>query len=69
MIKQIYDVLSVRSPAKKPRAVAMKPGCITFTKVNLERVQHPNYNPLVIQLKMNNYDVIRILVDAGSSLR
>ncbi|GFS46047.1 ovate family protein 13 [Actinidia rufa] len=42
---------------------------ITFTRADLERVQHSHYDPLVIQLRMNNYDVKRILVDTGSSVK
>ncbi|GFS35507.1 hypothetical protein Acr_00g0040260 [Actinidia rufa] len=66
VLKQIYEVLSVHSPAKKLRKETIEPGSITFTKADLERVQHPHSNPLVIQLKINNYDVRRILVDTGS---
>ena len=39
-----------------------------FTKADLERVQHPHSDPLVIQLRMNGYDVKMILVDIGSSV-
>ena len=31
-------------------------------------VQHPYADPLVIQLRINNYDVKRILVDIGNSI-
>ena len=41
-------------------------GSITFTKADLERVQHPHSDPLVIQLRLHNYDVKRILVDTNS---
>ena len=58
----------VQLPAKKPRQVVSEPRSITFTKADLERVQHPHADPLVIQLKINNYDVKRILVDTGSSI-
>ena len=68
MIKQMYEVLSVYSPTKKPRTAATKPVSITFTKADLERVQHPYSDLLVIQLRMNNYDVKKILVDMGSSV-
>ena len=69
MIKQINEVLLVQSPAKKPRQASSKPGSITFTRVDLERVQHPHSDPLVIQLKMNNYDIKRILVGYGKLSR
>ena len=34
--------------------------------MDLERVQYPHNDPLVIQLRVHNYDVKRILVDTGS---
>ncbi|GFZ03447.1 hypothetical protein Acr_16g0000710 [Actinidia rufa] len=68
MIKQMHDVLSVQSPAKKSRLTVSESRSITFTRAYLERVQHPHIDPLVIQLRMNNYDVKRILVDTGSSI-
>lgn len=68
MIKQMHEVLSVQSPAKKPRQAVSKPGSIKFTRVNLEKVQHPHSDTLVIQLRLNNYDVKRILVDTKSSI-
>ena len=40
MIKQMYEVLSVQSPAKKTRQTTTELGSIIFTKVDLERVQH-----------------------------
>ena len=45
-----------------------KLGSIAFSKANLEKVQHPHVDPLVIQLKINNYDIKRILVDMESSI-
>ena len=57
----MHEVLSVKTSTTEP-------GSITFTKNDLERVQHPYSDPLVIQLKMNNYDVKRILVETGSSV-
>ena len=45
-----------------------KPNSITLTKANLEQVQHPHSDPLVIQLRVYNYDVKRILVDTGNSI-
>ena len=59
MIKKMHEVLSIHSPAKKLKISATKPGSITFTKTDLERVQHSHSDPLVIQLGMNNYDVNR----------
>ena len=40
-----------------------------FTKADLERVQHPHSDPLVIQLRMNSYDMKRILVDTRSLVK
>ncbi|GFS42559.1 hypothetical protein Acr_00g0080540 [Actinidia rufa] len=68
VLKQMHEALSVHSLAKKPRKETTKSGSITFTKADLERVHHPHFDPLVIQLRMNNYDVRRILVDTGSSV-
>ena len=68
MIRQMNEVLSVQSSGKKPRQTMFEPGSITFTKADLERVQHPHFNPLVIQLRMNGYDVRKILVNRGSSI-
>ena len=48
MIKQMYEVLSIHSSAKKPRTTVTKLGSIAFTKADLERVQHPHSNPLVV---------------------
>ncbi|GFS42021.1 hypothetical protein Acr_00g0077750 [Actinidia rufa] len=48
---------------EEAKARQFEPGSITFTKANLERVQHPHNNSSVIQLRVHNYDVKRILVD------
>ena len=37
-----------------------------FTRADLERVEHPHPDPLVVQLRINNYDVKQILVDTRS---
>ena len=68
MIKQMNEVLSVQSTAKKPRQTISELRSITFTKADLEKVQHPHTDSLVIQLSMNNYDMNMILVDTGSSI-
>ncbi|XP_057468129.1 uncharacterized protein LOC130757378 [Actinidia eriantha] len=65
----MQEVLSVHLPAKKPKMITIEPGSITFTKTDLGKVQHPHSDPLVIQLRMNNYDVKRILMDIGSSIK
>ncbi|GFZ11224.1 hypothetical protein Acr_22g0006220 [Actinidia rufa] len=38
-------------------------------EADLERVQHPHSNSLVVQLRIDRYDVKRILVDTGSSVK
>ena len=48
MIRQMNEVLSVQSMAKKPRQTMSKPGSITFSKANLEKVHHPHTDPLII---------------------
>ena len=62
----MYEFLSVHSPAKKSRIAAIEPGSITFNKADLEMVQYPDFDLLVFQLKMNSYDVKKILVDMRS---
>ncbi|GFZ12774.1 hypothetical protein Acr_23g0011590 [Actinidia rufa] len=42
--------------------------CVTFSRADLERVQQPHSDPLVVQLRIGGYDVRRILVDTGSSV-
>ncbi|GFY96883.1 hypothetical protein Acr_11g0011890 [Actinidia rufa] len=68
MIKQMHKVLSVQSPAKKLGQAVSKLGSSKFTRVDLEKVQHPHSDTLVIQLRLNNYDIKRILVDTKSSI-
>ena len=60
------EVLSVYSPKKKLRQMTSKPVSITFTRPDLKRVQHPHSDLLVVQLRINNYDVKQILVDTES---
>ena len=57
LIRQMNEVLSVQSMAKKPRQTVFELGSITFFKVDLEKVQHSHSDLLVIQLRMNGYDV------------
>ncbi|XP_057489449.1 uncharacterized protein LOC130775334 [Actinidia eriantha] len=68
MIKQMHEVLSVQSMPKKMKVTEAKRECITFSRADLERVQHPHSDPLVVQLRIGGYDVKRILVDTGSSV-
>ena len=48
IVKQMHEVLSVQLVAKKPKQSSLERGSITFTRVDLERVQHPHNDPLVI---------------------
>ena len=68
MIRQMNEVLSVQSTAKKPRQSIFKSGIITFIKADLNMVQHSYSDHLVIQLRISNYDMKRILVDTRSSV-
>ncbi|XP_057490953.1 uncharacterized protein LOC130776722 [Actinidia eriantha] len=68
MIRQMHEVLSVQSMLKKMKATEAERECITFSRADLERVQHPHSDPLVVQLRIGGYDVKRILVDTGSSI-
>ncbi|GFZ02352.1 hypothetical protein Acr_15g0009600 [Actinidia rufa] len=68
MIKQMHEVLSVQSLPKKIKTVETERDCVTFSRAELERVQHPHSDPLVVQLRIGGYDVKRILVDTGSSV-
>ncbi|GFY97516.1 hypothetical protein Acr_12g0000570 [Actinidia rufa] len=69
IIRQMYKVLSVQSLPKRSRTTEIEKECITFSKADLERVQHPHSDPLVVQLRIGGYDVKRILVDIGSSVK
>ncbi|GFY85504.1 hypothetical protein Acr_04g0002420 [Actinidia rufa] len=68
MIKQMHEVLSVQSLPKKIKTAETERECVTFSRADLERVQHPHSDPLVVQLRIGGYDVKRILVDTGSSV-
>ena len=63
----MHEVLLVQPTVKKPKKSQSEPGSIVFIKADLEQVQHPHNNPLVIHLWVQNYDVKKILVDAESS--
>ncbi|GFZ11590.1 S-adenosyl-L-methionine-dependent methyltransferases superfamily protein [Actinidia rufa] len=51
IVQQMNEVLSVQPVAKKSKQGISELGSIIFTKVDLERVQYPNNDPLVIQLR------------------
>ncbi|GFS40182.1 hypothetical protein Acr_00g0066980 [Actinidia rufa] len=68
MIKQMHEVLSVQPLPKKIKTAETEREYVTFSRADLERVQHPHSDPLVVQLRIGGYDVKRILVDTGSSV-
>ncbi|GFS37062.1 hypothetical protein Acr_00g0049520 [Actinidia rufa] len=68
IIKQMHEVLSVQSLPKKIKTAETEKECVTFSRADLEKVQHPHSDPLVVQLRIRGYDVKRILVDTGSSV-
>ncbi|GFS40490.1 hypothetical protein Acr_00g0068850 [Actinidia rufa] len=56
------------APPKKIKTAETERDCVTFSRAELERVQHPHSDPSVVQLRIGGYDVKRILVDTGSSV-
>ncbi|GFZ00158.1 hypothetical protein Acr_13g0015570 [Actinidia rufa] len=56
------------APPKRIKTTETEKDCVTFSRAELERVQHPHSDPLVVQLRIGGYDVKRILVDTGSSV-
>ena len=42
-------------------------GPISFPPVNLTRVITPHYDALILTLRINNFDVHKVLVDPGSA--
>ncbi|GFZ07044.1 hypothetical protein Acr_18g0012140 [Actinidia rufa] len=69
LLARIQEFVNDEKTQTEKAKVKLNPRSITFTETDLERVQHPYVEPLVIQLKMNGYDVKRILVDTGSSIK
>ncbi|GFZ15662.1 hypothetical protein Acr_25g0000710 [Actinidia rufa] len=67
MIRQMHEVLSVQSLPKKMKATETERECVTFSRADLKRVQHPHLDPLVVQLRIGGYDIKRILVDTENS--
>ncbi|GFS36376.1 hypothetical protein Acr_00g0045620 [Actinidia rufa] len=68
MIRQMHKVLLVQTLSKRTKMTEVERECVTFSKVALERVQHPHSDLLVVQLRIDGYDVKRILVDTRSSV-
>ena len=65
----MHEILSVQLVTKKPKQSSLELESITFTKENLERIQHSHNNPLVIQLQIHNYNIKRILAYSDSLWR
>ena len=63
--EHIQHVLSVQQVEKKARVEPLFE--ITFSEKDLNRVQHPHNDALVVTLAINNFDVKRILIDPGAS--
>ena len=61
------QVMSVGFGAKRPRAEKQAPWKITFTEKDLERVQSPHTDALVVSLRVRDFVVRRIPIDPGSS--
>ena len=64
----MHEILSVQPTAKKARQHISEPRSITFIKADLEQVQHPHIDHLVVQLRVHNNNCKRILVDISSSV-
>ncbi|XP_058185836.1 uncharacterized protein LOC131303063 [Rhododendron vialii] len=61
------QVLVVGPGFKRPRTEELPKWTITFTERDLERVQTPHSDALVVTVKIGVHDVKRILIDQGSS--
>ena len=59
--------MSVWSGAKRLREEKQAPWQITFTRKDLERVQSPHTDALMVILRVRDFVVRRILIDPGSS--
>ncbi|XP_028089529.1 uncharacterized protein LOC114289894 [Camellia sinensis] len=66
---QIQQVMLVKPASKKVRAVPKSPLCtISFTRKDLEGVQHPHTDALIITVGIGKrFDIKRVLVDQGSA--
>ncbi|XP_028101961.1 uncharacterized protein LOC114301233 [Camellia sinensis] len=69
MIKKaehIREVLSVQPAVKKGKSE--EKDILTFSSKDLERIQMPHNNALVVTLCIKDFDIKRILIDQGSSV-
>ncbi|XP_028055048.1 uncharacterized protein LOC114259235 [Camellia sinensis] len=65
----IQQVMSVGPPPKKSKTEARPSRFnIVFTEKDLERIQHPHTNALIVTVGVaNKFDVKRVLIDQGSA--
>ncbi|XP_058189370.1 uncharacterized protein LOC131306956 [Rhododendron vialii] len=61
------QVLAVGPRSKRPRPKELPKWTITFTQRDLEHVQTPHSDALVITVQIGVHDVKRVLIDQGSS--
>ncbi|XP_058198406.1 uncharacterized protein LOC131313929 [Rhododendron vialii] len=61
-------VLTVGPGSKRPRPEELPKWTITFTERNLEHVQTPHFDALVVTVQIGVHDVRRILINQGSSV-
>lgn len=66
-IEQGMQVLSVGQPPKRKYQLPEDPHQISFTELDLEGLQLPHEDALVVELGIDDLDVRRILIDQGSS--
>lgn len=63
--KRSLEILTINQPAKRPR---LKLESISFSAEDLEGIETPHQDPLVISTILNDYTVQRILIDTGASI-
>ncbi|XP_028069561.1 uncharacterized protein LOC114272083 [Camellia sinensis] len=64
--EHIREVLFVQPAVKKGKTE--KKDIFTFSSKDLERIQMPHNNALVVTLRVKDFDIKRILIDQGSSV-
>ncbi|XP_028081084.1 uncharacterized protein LOC114282575 [Camellia sinensis] len=66
---QIQQVMSVKPASKKVHIVPKSPLCtISFTRKDLEGIQHPHTDALIITMGIGKrFDIKRVLIDQGSA--
>lgn len=61
------QILSVGPGSKRPRPLDILKWTITFTECDLEMVQTPHTDVLMVTIQIGVHDVKQVLVDQGSS--